>query len=82
MEKVWKRWLESDKLKKVFRKDNLLVLLLTGILLFIIALPTKKGGGGEAAGQGSAADGREAAAEAEGPVEAAHKPFFGGCRRH
>lgn len=33
MEKEWK--------KKLFRKDNLLVLILVGILLFVIALPTK-----------------------------------------
>ncbi len=32
---LWKKW---------FRKDNLIILILLGILLFIIALPTKKGG--------------------------------------
>ena len=30
---IWKKW---------FRRDNLIVLVLTGILLFIIALPTKE----------------------------------------
>ena len=32
---------------KWFRKDNLIILILLGILLFIIALPTKEGGQGE-----------------------------------
>ena len=38
-----KKWLENEKIKKLFRKDNLLVLILAGILLFVIALPTKDG---------------------------------------
>lgn len=38
-----KKWLENDMVKKLFRKDNLLVLILAGILLFVIALPTKDG---------------------------------------
>lgn len=33
---TWKKW---------FRRDNLLILILSGILLFIIALPTKEDGG-------------------------------------
>lgn len=41
MEKERKKWLENDRVKKLFRKDNLLVLILAGILLFVIALPTK-----------------------------------------
>lgn len=41
MENERKRWLESERIKKLFRKDNLLVLILVGILLFVIALPTK-----------------------------------------
>jgi len=32
----------SEELKKWFRKDNLLVLILAGILVFVIALPTEK----------------------------------------
>ncbi len=32
-------------MKKLFRRDNLLILILVGILLFIIALPTKDSGG-------------------------------------
>lgn len=42
MGKKWKKWIESEGVKKLFRKDNLLVLVLAGILLFIIALPTKE----------------------------------------
>ena len=41
MENERKKWLESERMKKLFRKDNLLVLILVGILLFVIALPTK-----------------------------------------
>lgn len=41
MEKERKKWLESERMKKLFRKDNLLILILVGILLFVIALPTK-----------------------------------------
>lgn len=47
-----KKWLENEKVKKLFRKDNLLVLILAGILLFVIALPTKSSGD-----KGSGADG-------------------------
>ena len=35
-----------EKWKKWFRRDNLLILILSGVLLFIIALPTKEDGGG------------------------------------
>lgn len=41
MGKEWKKWLGNEGVKKLFRKDNLLVLILVGILLFVIALPTK-----------------------------------------
>ncbi|MCM1057285.1 MAG: stage III sporulation protein AG [Firmicutes bacterium] len=44
MKKEWKKWLEDERVKKLFRRDNLLVLILAGILLFIIALPTKDSG--------------------------------------
>lgn len=43
MENARRKWLENEKVKKLFRKDNLLVLILVGILLFVIALPTKSG---------------------------------------
>ena len=40
----WKKWAEEKGIQKWFRKDNLIVLVLAGILLVIIALPTKEGG--------------------------------------
>lgn len=33
----------SEMVKKWFRRDNMIVLILVGVLLFVIALPTKKG---------------------------------------
>ena len=36
-----KEWLAKKGLEKWFQKDNLIILVLSGILLFIIALPTK-----------------------------------------
>lgn len=45
MENEWKKWLESERMKKLFRKDNLLILILVGILLFVIVLPTKDNSG-------------------------------------
>lgn len=40
----WKKWAAEKGIKNWFRKDNLIVLVLAGILLVIIALPTKEGG--------------------------------------
>ena len=37
-------WLNKERLGKLFRRDNLIILVLSGVLLFIIALPTKKPG--------------------------------------
>lgn len=39
----WKKWFESEGKGKLFRRDNLLILILGGILLFVIALPTGNG---------------------------------------
>lgn len=53
MGKAWKQWFEKKGLEKYFRRDNLLILILAGILLVIIALPTKSGeeeSGGETGG--------------------------------
>lgn len=47
MNSVLEKWLEEKDLKKWFRKDNLIVLILAGVLLVIIALPTKDSGGTE-----------------------------------
>ena len=43
MGKDWKQWIKKKGLEKYFRRDNLLTLVLAGILLFIIALPTSDG---------------------------------------
>lgn len=48
------RWAEKKGLKKLFRAENLVVLILSGVLLFIVALPTK-----EAGGTGGLAEGTE-----------------------
>lgn len=53
MGKMWKQWFEKKGLEKYFRRDNLLILILAGILLVIIALPIKSGeeeGGSETGG--------------------------------
>lgn len=39
----WKKWAKDRGLMKWFQRDNLIVLVLAGILLVIIALPTKEG---------------------------------------
>lgn len=73
MEKGWKKWLEGERVKKLFRRDNLLVLILVGILLFIIALPTKNRGSdgdGKTMEKESAPIGRETTEEADGTREA------------
>ena len=44
MGRNWKKWFESEGKKKLFRRDNLVILVLGGILLFVIALPTESGG--------------------------------------
>ena len=43
MGKDWKQWIKKKGREKYFRRDNLLILVLAGILLFIIALPTSDG---------------------------------------
>ena len=42
MEKDRRQWLKEKGWEKWFRKENLVVLILYGVLLFIIALPTEK----------------------------------------
>ena len=41
MSGILEKWFREKNLRKWFRKDNLIVLILGGILLVIIALPTK-----------------------------------------
>lgn len=43
--KQWKTWIKEKGLEKYFRRDNLLILVLGGILLVIIALPAKESSG-------------------------------------
>lgn len=38
----WRQWIKDKKLEKWFRRDNLIILVLSGILLIIIALPMEK----------------------------------------
>lgn len=72
MEGERKRWLEIERVKKLFRRDNLLVLILVGILLFVIALPAKDsseksggtdGGKGDVLNLSGTGSGRDAAPE-------------------
>lgn len=37
----WRQWVKNRGLEKWFRRDNLIILVLAGILLFVIALPTR-----------------------------------------
>ena len=43
MGRDWKKWAADRGLQKWFRKDNFIVVILMGILLVIIALPTDDG---------------------------------------
>lgn len=42
-----RKWAADKEFKKWFRKDNFIILILVGVLLVIIALPTEKSGGKE-----------------------------------
>lgn len=44
MNAILDKWLKDRDLKKLFKKDNLIVLILAGALLVVIALPTKDDG--------------------------------------
>lgn len=56
MKKNWGRWIKDKGLDKWFRKENLVVLILSGVLLFIIALPTENG---KSVGESKAGSGEE-----------------------
>lgn len=54
MKENFRRWLEEKGMEKWLKRDNLIILVLAGILLFIIALPTKsseKSGSGKQGGE-------------------------------
>lgn len=36
------RWFEKERFTQLFKKDNMMILILAGVLLFVIALPVKK----------------------------------------
>lgn len=63
MKTNWGRWIKDKGLDKWFRKENLVVLILSGVLLFIIALPTKSDKSG---GEGKAVSGEENTLTLEG----------------
>ena len=44
MGKGLREWLKKKGLEKYLKRDNLIILVLAGILLFVIALPTGDGG--------------------------------------
>lgn len=46
----WKQWVKDKGLEKWFRRDNFIVLVLVGILLFVIALPVKNQDGDKGTG--------------------------------
>lgn len=53
--KIGKRfvaWIEKKGLRKWFQRDNLIILILSGVLLMIIALPTKSAQGGKSSQPG------------------------------
>lgn len=52
MKQKWKEWAASHGMEKWFQRDNLIILILSGVLLFIIALPTNDGTGGGAGENG------------------------------
>lgn len=47
MVKEWIQWAKDKGLGKSLRKENLIVIALAGVLLFVIAIPVKKEGGEE-----------------------------------
>ena len=74
MKDIIEKQMNKVDYKKWFRKDNLVILILTGVLLVIIALPTKESGKAEAEpsrteGDSPAGIPSESGAEAEGAMD-------------
>lgn len=74
------QWIEKKGLEKYFRRDNLILLVLAGILLFVIALPVdggdrKKGSGGETA-EKSVQNGGSTESRTEGEKTASEEDSF------
>lgn len=62
MVKEWIQWAKDKGLGKSLRKENLIVIALAGVLLYVIAIPVKKEGGEEKkanSGQDSFAQGEQ-----------------------
>lgn len=78
----WKQWCREKGLEKWFRRDNLIILVLSGVLLLLIALPMeKKGGDTEAGGENGNLTGLELSGMAAGSTmmgrESAQEAFTG-----
>lgn len=76
MGRDWKQWAADKGLQKWFCRDNFIILILTGILLIIIALPTKEEKEKEEGSAGTGAEGSallfgEEPRREEGTAEAA-----------
>lgn len=67
----WKRFIEKKGLEKWFRRDNMLILVLAGVLLFVIALPTKDSRGTSDSSSGYQSLSREGAGAAGQQAEQA-----------
>lgn len=65
------QWMDKEKLKKLFRRDNMVILILAGVLLFIIALPVKneKDAGQEKSGESGFLTRRDQGTDAGGSVQ-------------
>lgn len=82
--KGWKQWLEDRGAAKLFRKENLVVLVLAGILLFVIALPTKDSGEAGGAGEGLsniAAQKNEAVVQSAADVSSSEQAYAADLER-
>ena len=55
MGRDWKKWMADRGLQKWFQRDNLIIMVLVGILLVIIALPTKEDAEKDPQGPGTGA---------------------------
>ena len=54
MKESWKQFIEKKGIRKWFKRDNLIILVLSGVLLLIIALPTKNSESGSHSAQNNA----------------------------
>lgn len=71
MKEKSKEWLSRKGIDKWFQRDNLIILVLSGILLFIIALPAKETGTGGGTSADRVEAGPEKVSETKAAVESA-----------